>query len=128
VFCFVLFLNQFASWAVVAQAFNPSTWEAEAGRFLNSRPAWFTYKKKKNQFADCQFPASLCLESSGSQMASFHLPFLSVFSHGVLPYRCQTGGCQETEDALLEAPERKQVSLRKDRRQRRGRALWMTGV
>jgi hypothetical protein len=30
------------SWAVVAQAFNPSTWEAEAGRFLGSRPAWST--------------------------------------------------------------------------------------
>jgi hypothetical protein len=25
---------------VVAQAFNPSTWEAEAGRSLSSRPAW----------------------------------------------------------------------------------------
>jgi major histocompatibility complex class I len=25
---------------VVAHAFNPSTWEAEAGRFLNSRPTW----------------------------------------------------------------------------------------
>jgi hypothetical protein len=25
--------------AVVAHAFNPSTWEAEAGRFLSSRPA-----------------------------------------------------------------------------------------
>jgi hypothetical protein len=24
---------------VVAHAFNPSTWEAEAGRFLSSRPA-----------------------------------------------------------------------------------------
>jgi major histocompatibility complex class I len=24
------------------QAFNPSTWEAEAGRFLSSRPAWST--------------------------------------------------------------------------------------
>jgi hypothetical protein len=24
----------------VAHAFNPSTWEAEAGRFLSSRPAW----------------------------------------------------------------------------------------
>jgi hypothetical protein len=29
------------SWAVVAHAFNPSTWEAEAGRFLSSRPAWY---------------------------------------------------------------------------------------
>jgi hypothetical protein len=26
-------------WAVVAHAFNPSTWEAETGRFLSSRPA-----------------------------------------------------------------------------------------
>ena len=30
------------SWAVVEHAFNPSTWEAEAGRFLSSRPAWST--------------------------------------------------------------------------------------
>jgi hypothetical protein len=27
-------------WAVVAHAFYPSIWEAEAGGFLNSRPAW----------------------------------------------------------------------------------------
>jgi hypothetical protein len=27
---------------VVAHAFNPITWEAEAGRFLSSRPAWST--------------------------------------------------------------------------------------
>jgi hypothetical protein len=27
---------------VVAHAFNPSTWDAEAGRFLSSRPAWST--------------------------------------------------------------------------------------
>jgi hypothetical protein len=27
-------------WVVVVHAFNPSTWEAEAGRFLSSRPAW----------------------------------------------------------------------------------------
>jgi hypothetical protein len=29
-------------WAVVPHAFNPSTWEAEAGGFLSSRPAWST--------------------------------------------------------------------------------------
>jgi hypothetical protein len=27
---------------VVAHAFNPSTWEAETGKFLSSRPAWST--------------------------------------------------------------------------------------
>jgi major histocompatibility complex class I len=27
---------------VVAHAFNPSTWEAEAGGFLSSRPDWST--------------------------------------------------------------------------------------
>jgi hypothetical protein len=27
---------------MVAQVFNPSTWEAEAGGFLSSRPAWST--------------------------------------------------------------------------------------
>jgi hypothetical protein len=27
---------------VVAHSFNPSNWEAEAGRFLSSRPAWST--------------------------------------------------------------------------------------
>jgi hypothetical protein len=28
--------------AILEHAFNPSTWEAEAGRFLNLRPAWST--------------------------------------------------------------------------------------
>jgi hypothetical protein len=31
-----------ASWAMLAHAFNPSTWEAEADGFLSSRPAWST--------------------------------------------------------------------------------------
>jgi hypothetical protein len=34
---------------VVAHAFNPSTWEAEAGGFLSSRPAWST-----SEFQDSQ--------------------------------------------------------------------------
>jgi hypothetical protein len=28
--------------AVVAHAFNPSTWEAEVGGFLSSKPTWST--------------------------------------------------------------------------------------
>jgi hypothetical protein len=34
--------NESSSQAVVAYTFNPSTWEAEAGGFLSSRPAWST--------------------------------------------------------------------------------------
>jgi hypothetical protein len=33
----------------VAHAFNPSSWEAEAGRFLSSRPAWL-----QSEFQDSQ--------------------------------------------------------------------------
>jgi hypothetical protein len=39
--------NHNLSWAVVAHAINPSTWEAEAGRFLSSRTA--SVSKKGNQ-------------------------------------------------------------------------------
>jgi hypothetical protein len=34
--------KNFLSWVEVAHAFNSSTWEAEAGGFLNSRSAWST--------------------------------------------------------------------------------------
>jgi hypothetical protein len=34
--------NHLVQPGVVAHAFNPSTWEAEAGRFLSLRPAWST--------------------------------------------------------------------------------------
>jgi hypothetical protein len=39
---FSIFNNVMRNWAVVAHAFNPSTWEAEAGGFLSSRPVWST--------------------------------------------------------------------------------------
>jgi hypothetical protein len=43
--------------AVVAHAFNPSTWEAEAGRSLSLRPAWST------KFQDSQdYTEKPCLE------------------------------------------------------------------
>jgi hypothetical protein len=35
-------LKSNSSWAVVTNAFNPSTPEAEAGGFLSLRPAWST--------------------------------------------------------------------------------------
>jgi hypothetical protein len=41
--CFeMILLRQYTNRAVVAHAFNPSTGEAEAGRFLSLRPAWST--------------------------------------------------------------------------------------
>jgi hypothetical protein len=42
-FFFFLYLKKlYLSLAVVAYAFNPSTWEAEAGGYLSLRPAWST--------------------------------------------------------------------------------------
>jgi hypothetical protein len=35
-------LEKYIQPGVVVHAFNPSTWEAEAGGFLSSRPAWST--------------------------------------------------------------------------------------
>jgi hypothetical protein len=43
---------------VVVHTFNPSTWEAEAGEFLSSRPAWST-----SEFQDSQgYTEKPCLE------------------------------------------------------------------
>jgi major histocompatibility complex class I len=39
--CAVYFIEKMGL-GVVAHAFNPSTWEAEAGEFLSLRPAWST--------------------------------------------------------------------------------------
>ena len=35
-------LRELFSWVMVEHAFNPSTWEAEAGEFLSWGLAWFT--------------------------------------------------------------------------------------
>jgi hypothetical protein len=36
-------LSDLTVWlGMVVHTFNPSTWEAEAGEFLSSRPAWST--------------------------------------------------------------------------------------
>jgi major histocompatibility complex class I len=39
--CFIAYKG-YPKPAVVVQSFNTTTWEAEAGGFLNSRPAWTT--------------------------------------------------------------------------------------
>jgi hypothetical protein len=50
--------NKQKTWAVVAHAFNPSTWEAEVGRLLSLRPAWST-----SEFQDSQgYTEKPCLE------------------------------------------------------------------
>jgi hypothetical protein len=40
--CIFLFVIKSKQLGVVVHAFNPSIWEAQAGRFLSSRPAWST--------------------------------------------------------------------------------------
>jgi hypothetical protein len=48
---------------VVAHAYNPSTWKAEAGGFLSSRPAWST-----SEFQDSQgYTEKPCLENKTKQ-------------------------------------------------------------
>jgi hypothetical protein len=43
---------------VVVHAFNPSTWKAEAGGFLSSRPAWSTKVSSKTVRAIQRNPVS----------------------------------------------------------------------
>jgi hypothetical protein len=80
---------------VVAHAFNPSTWEAEAGGFLSLRPAWSTEQvpgqpglhretlsgknKKQNETKkECSghllSPFSYCVESFLLGFITFYMP------------------------------------------------------
>jgi hypothetical protein len=45
----------------VAHAFNPSTREAEAGRFLSSRPAWFQDSQTKQNKKSPDVVAHICI-------------------------------------------------------------------
>jgi hypothetical protein len=50
---------------VVAHAFDPSTWEAEAGGFLSLRPAWSTIQ---SEFQDSQgYTEKPCLKQTNKQ-------------------------------------------------------------
>ena len=40
----LLFKTKLPSQAVAVHTFDPSTWEAETGRSLSSRPVWLVYR------------------------------------------------------------------------------------
>ena len=62
----------------MAHAFNPSTWKAEAGGFLSSRPAWST------EFQDSQcYTEKPCLEKPKKKEKNL-LPFY-MCSHRSMP-------------------------------------------
>jgi hypothetical protein len=63
------------SQAVMAHAFNPSTWEAEAGGFLSLRPAWFT------EFQDSQgYTEKPCLGKKRREL------LLSIYNTHTYPF------------------------------------------
>jgi hypothetical protein len=63
---------------MVAHAFNPSTWKAEAGGFLSSRPAWST------EFQDSQgYTEKPCLEKPKPKKKEEMLDSSSIFSSHV---------------------------------------------
>jgi hypothetical protein len=49
--------------------FNPSTWEAEAGRFLSLRPAWYTELSSRTARAIQRNPVSKKKKKLGKLMA-----------------------------------------------------------
>jgi hypothetical protein len=75
---------------VVEHTFNPSTWEAEAGGFLSSRPAWST--EWESEFQDSQgYTEKPCLEKPKKkkekvQEPSTNLIFSSMFHDFLIDY------------------------------------------
>jgi hypothetical protein len=59
-----VFNSKDPSQAVVAHNFNPSTWEAEAGRFLSSRSAWSTELSSRT----ANYIERSCLEKATNQI------------------------------------------------------------
>ena len=89
---------------VMVHAFNPSTWEAEVGRFLSSRPAWSTkwipgqpglhrvnpVSKKQNNFLSSWLSSFLPSFSSSQKNLSFFLSvsFLCVWMFSLCVRMC----------------------------------------
>jgi len=57
--------------AVVAHAFNPSTWEAEADRFLSSGPAWSSRVSSRTARATQRNPVSKNQKKKINKKAKF---------------------------------------------------------
>jgi hypothetical protein len=57
---------------VVAHAFNPSTWEAERGKFLSSRPAWSTERVPGQPGGTQRHPNSKNLKNKVSKKELSH--------------------------------------------------------
>ena len=65
-----------SSQAVVAHAFNPSTWEAEAGKIsVSSRPTWFTRASFRTGFKATEKP---CLEKKNNKKKYLSYTFAST--------------------------------------------------
>jgi hypothetical protein len=79
---------------VVAHTFNPRTWEAEAGGFLSSRPAWST------EFQDSQgYTEKPCLEKNQKKKKFFLLAQVcSCMCAGCVPANLK--GWERISDAL----------------------------
>ena len=62
-------------WVVVVHTFNPSTWEAEAGEFLSSRPAYRVSSRKvratqRNAISNLTLPPTPAPKNWGSKWGS----------------------------------------------------------
>jgi hypothetical protein len=82
IFFFIIFLKNTTSWPVVVHAFNPITWEPEAGGFLSSRSAWsqatqrnpISKTKKKNKTKKNKKPKSQTNRNAEPEKQEKHAP------------------------------------------------------
>jgi hypothetical protein len=112
--------------AVVGHAFNPNTWEAEAGGFLSSRPAWSTewvpgqpglHRKTLSQNKTIQttikkaHAQSLCvsLSLSLSLSISYWVGSREVWAWGQIPSTCKLGPQNLSIPLSLETKENRQT-------------------
>jgi hypothetical protein len=66
-------------WALVAHAFNPSTWEAEAGRFLSPRPACSTESSRTARATQRNLVSKKPKKKKNQNKTFLSVPFVKVF-------------------------------------------------